>query len=168
VGGITETDATLAAASNAILLGFNVRADAYARRVIDEESLDLRYYSVIYNLIDEVKAAMSGMMAPEYKQQDNRKHLAYEMTCRAKAGEDFAQYMGALADRVHGTELKVVVKPQPAERIQAGDKRTNSKGTVMTAVRQEGQRLHFKYERADGKVLISWMSPRSWRTLQVA
>ncbi|MBS6033470.1 MULTISPECIES: translation initiation factor IF-2 [Pantoea] len=69
VGGITETDATLAAASNAIILGFNVRADASARRVIDAESLDLRYYSVIYNLIDEVKAAMSGMLAPEYKQQ---------------------------------------------------------------------------------------------------
>ncbi|MDJ0036127.1 translation initiation factor IF-2 [Pantoea allii] len=69
VGGITETDATLAAASNAILLGFNVRADASARRVVDAESLDLRYYSVIYNLIDEVKAAMSGMLAPEYKQQ---------------------------------------------------------------------------------------------------
>ncbi|MBP2168461.1 translation initiation factor IF-2 [Erwinia toletana] len=69
VGGITETDATLAAASNAILIGFNVRADASARRVIDAESLDLRYYSVIYNLIDEVKQAMSGMLAPEYKQQ---------------------------------------------------------------------------------------------------
>ena len=69
VGGITETDATLAAASNAILVGFNVRADASARKVIDAESLDLRYYSVIYNLIDEVKAAMSGMLSPELKQQ---------------------------------------------------------------------------------------------------
>jgi len=69
VGGITETDATLAAASNAILVGFNVRADASARRIIDAESLDLRYYSVIYNLIDEVKAAMSGMLSPELKQQ---------------------------------------------------------------------------------------------------
>ncbi|CAM3815185.1 translation initiation factor IF-2 [Rahnella bruchi] len=69
VGGITETDATLAAASNAIILGFNVRADASARRVVENESLDLRYYSVIYNLIDEVKQAMSGMLAPEYKQQ---------------------------------------------------------------------------------------------------
>lgn len=69
VGGITETDATLAAASNAIILGFNVRADAAARRVIDTENLDLRYYSVIYNLIDEVKQAMSGMLAPEYKQE---------------------------------------------------------------------------------------------------
>ncbi|WP_340616182.1 translation initiation factor IF-2 [Xenorhabdus entomophaga] len=69
VGGITETDATLAAASSAIILGFNVRADASARRVIENESLDLRYYSVIYNLIDEIKQAMSGMLAPEYKQQ---------------------------------------------------------------------------------------------------
>lgn len=68
VGGITETDATLAAASNAILLGFNVRADASARRVVEAENLDLRYYSVIYDLIDEVKQAMSGMLAPEYKQ----------------------------------------------------------------------------------------------------
>lgn len=69
VGGITETDATLATASNAILVGFNVRADASARRVIEAEGLDLRYYSVIYNLIDEVKAAMSGMLSPELKQQ---------------------------------------------------------------------------------------------------
>lgn len=69
VGSITETDATLAAASNAILLGFNVRADASARRIIEAENLDVRYYSVIYNLIDEVKQAMSGMLTPEYKQE---------------------------------------------------------------------------------------------------
>jgi translation initiation factor IF-2 len=69
VGGITETDATLAAASSAILVGFNVRADASARKVIESESLDLRYYSVIYDLIDEVKQAMSGKLAPEYRQE---------------------------------------------------------------------------------------------------
>ena len=69
VGGITETDASLAAASNAIILGFNVRADASARKVVETENLDLRYYSVIYDLIDEVKQAMSGMLAPEYKQE---------------------------------------------------------------------------------------------------
>ncbi len=68
VGAITETDAVLAAASNAILVGFNVRADASARKTIDSESLDLRYYSVIYALIDEVKQAMSGMLSPEFKQ----------------------------------------------------------------------------------------------------
>lgn len=69
VGGITETDATLAAASGAIVLGFNVRADATARRVLEAEEIDLRYYSVIYHLIDEVKAAMSGMLAPEFRQE---------------------------------------------------------------------------------------------------
>ncbi|MXP56447.1 translation initiation factor IF-2 [Pantoea sp. Mhis] len=69
VGGVTETDATLAAASNAIILGFNVRADTTARRIIDVENLDIRYYSVIYDLINEVKSAMSGMLAPEYIQQ---------------------------------------------------------------------------------------------------
>lgn len=69
VGGITETDATLAAASNAIILGFNVRADASARKVVETENLDLRYYSVIYELLEEVKQAMTGMLAPEFKQQ---------------------------------------------------------------------------------------------------
>lgn len=69
VGGITETDASLANASNAIIIGFNVRADASAKRLIDQESVDLRYYSVIYDLLDEVKAAMGGMLAPEYKQE---------------------------------------------------------------------------------------------------
>jgi len=69
VGGITETDATLAAASNAIVVGFNVRADVAARKIIDSENIDLRYYSVIYALIDEVKQAMSGMLAPEFKQE---------------------------------------------------------------------------------------------------
>jgi translation initiation factor IF-2 len=69
VGAITETDATLAAASNAIVVGFNVRADASARKVIEAENIDLRYYSVIYALIEEVKQAMSGMLAPEFKQE---------------------------------------------------------------------------------------------------
>ncbi len=69
VGSITETDAMLAASCNAIMVGFNVRADASSRRIIEEEGLSLHYYSVIYTLIDEVKKAMSGMLAPEYKQQ---------------------------------------------------------------------------------------------------
>ena len=69
VGGITETDATLAAASNAIIVGFNVRADASARRVIEAENIDLRYYSIIYELLNEIKAAMSGMLEPEFKQE---------------------------------------------------------------------------------------------------
>ena len=69
VGAITETDITLASASNAIVIGFNVRADASARKAVEREGVDLRYYSVIYDVIDEVKAAMSGMLSPEKKQQ---------------------------------------------------------------------------------------------------
>ncbi|MCK9022080.1 translation initiation factor IF-2 [Haemophilus influenzae] len=69
VGGITKTDATLATASNAIIVGFNVRADATARRVIEAENIDLRYYSIIYELLNEIKAAMSGMLEPEFKQE---------------------------------------------------------------------------------------------------
>ena len=56
-------------ASNAIMIGFNVRADSVAKRLIDEEEVDLHYYSVIYDLIDEVKGAMSGMLAPEFKEE---------------------------------------------------------------------------------------------------
>jgi translation initiation factor IF-2 len=69
VGGITESDANLAVTSNAILLGFNVRADAAARRVVEEKGLDLRYYSVIYELIDDVKKAMSGLLSPEVTEE---------------------------------------------------------------------------------------------------
>lgn len=69
VGGITETDSTLAAASSAIIVGFNVRADAPARKVIDAEGVDLHYYSVIYDLIDDVKKAMSGMLKSEMRQE---------------------------------------------------------------------------------------------------
>ncbi|MDH5180975.1 MAG: translation initiation factor IF-2 [Gammaproteobacteria bacterium] len=69
VGGINESDVNLAMASNAVIIGFNVRADSTAKRLIDEESVDLHYYSVIYDLIDEVKNAMSGMLAPEFKEE---------------------------------------------------------------------------------------------------
>jgi translation initiation factor IF-2 len=69
VGGITESDANLAVTSNAIVLGFNVRADAAARRVVEEKGLDLRYYSVIYELIDDVKKALSGLLSPEVTEE---------------------------------------------------------------------------------------------------
>jgi translation initiation factor IF-2 len=68
VGGINETDANLAFASSAILMGFNVRADATARRTIEEKGIDLHYYSIIYEAIDEVKRSISGMLAPEIKE----------------------------------------------------------------------------------------------------
>jgi translation initiation factor IF-2 len=69
VGGITESDINLAAASNAIVIGFNVRADASARRALDDTGVDLRYYSVIYEAIDDVKDAMSGLLSPELREE---------------------------------------------------------------------------------------------------
>lgn len=69
VGGINEGDANLALASSAILIGFNVRADAVARRLIEEKDIDLHYYSIIYEAIDEVKRAINGMLAPEIQEK---------------------------------------------------------------------------------------------------
>ena len=68
VGGINETDISLAAASNAIVIGFNVRADATARTAAAERGVDLNYYSIIYELIDEVKQALVGMLKAEYRE----------------------------------------------------------------------------------------------------
>jgi translation initiation factor IF-2 len=69
VGGINESDVNLAIASNAMLTGFNVRADAAARRLIDEQDIEVRYHSVIYDVIDQVKAMVSGMLAPEIREE---------------------------------------------------------------------------------------------------
>jgi translation initiation factor IF-2 len=69
VGGITESDATLAAASKAVVIGFNVRADAAARRVIESNGLDLRYFSIIYDVIDQVKQVASGLLGVEVREE---------------------------------------------------------------------------------------------------
>jgi translation initiation factor IF-2 len=69
VGGITESDVTLAQASNARIIGFNVRADASARNMIKESGIDVRYYSIIYEAIDDVRQMLSGLLAPEVKEQ---------------------------------------------------------------------------------------------------
>ncbi len=69
VGGITESDVNLAAASSAVVIGFNVRADAAARTAVKETGVDLRYYSVIYEAIEDVKQAISGLLAPEIRER---------------------------------------------------------------------------------------------------
>ena len=69
IGGITESDLNLAMASNAVILGFNVRADNVARKAQQEGGVDIRYYSVIYELIDDVRKALSGMLSPELREQ---------------------------------------------------------------------------------------------------
>ena len=69
VGGISESDVNLAIASKAVIIGFNTRADANARKVADGNGVDIRYYNVIYDAVDEVKAAMAGMLAPEQREE---------------------------------------------------------------------------------------------------
>jgi translation initiation factor IF-2 len=68
VGGITESDINLALASKAVVIGFNVRADAAARKLAEHSGVDIRYYTIIYEAVDDVKAAISGMLAPERKE----------------------------------------------------------------------------------------------------
>ncbi|MCK6421516.1 MAG: translation initiation factor IF-2 [Aquabacterium sp.] len=69
VGGISESDVNLAIASKAVIVGFNVRADAGARKLAEGNDVDIRYYNIIYDAVDEVKAAMAGMLAPEQKEE---------------------------------------------------------------------------------------------------
>lgn len=68
VGGISESDVNLAAASSAVIIGFNVRADAQARKVAETEGIDIRYYNIIYDAVDDVKAALGGMLSPERRE----------------------------------------------------------------------------------------------------
>ena len=69
VGGISESDITLAAASNAIVIGFNVRANPQARQLAQKSGIDIRYYSIIYNVIDDIKAALTGLLSPDLKEE---------------------------------------------------------------------------------------------------
>ncbi|MGA3949802.1 translation initiation factor IF-2 [Ralstonia nicotianae] len=69
VGGISESDVNLATASKAVIIGFNTRADAGARKLAEHQGIDIRYYNIIYDAVDEVKAAMSGMLSPERKEE---------------------------------------------------------------------------------------------------
>lgn len=86
VGGINSSDVQLAVASNAIIIGFNVRADQAAAELIEREKIDLHYYSVIYQLIDEVKSALSGLLAPEVKEEILGVALVKEVYRSSKMG----------------------------------------------------------------------------------
>jgi hypothetical protein len=151
----------------------DVRAQAVALRTKADETLLGMHDPVEYStgrrtMVGGKRVPVMALFADagEYSQQEIRKQMAWSLTSRAKAGEEFAQFMSQLADKVYGQPLLVVAKPQPAERIQAGEQRTDAKGRVLTAKYQDGQRLHYTITRDDGKVLTTWMSPRSWRLLQ--
>lgn len=151
-----------------------IRAEAVSLRIKADETLAGKHDPVEY---EARRTFVNGKSVPvmvpfseagEYRQRDIRKHQAWLLSYRADAGEDFAKMMSALADKVHGTELAVVAKPAPAERIQAGDKRLSSSGALLTAVRQDGQRLYYKFTRESGAVLTAYTSPRAWRMMRTA
>ena len=77
VGGITESDINLALASKAVVIGFNARADAAARKLAENSGIDIRYYNIIYEAVDEIKAALTGMLAPEKQ----GKHPGHRSKC---------------------------------------------------------------------------------------
>jgi translation initiation factor IF-2 len=86
VGGITESDATLAIASQGILIGFNVRADAVARRLTEKEGIELQYHSIIYDVVDQVKRALNGLMAPVFQEKITGLAQVREVFRSAKLG----------------------------------------------------------------------------------
>lgn len=86
VGGITESDATLAIASQGVLIGFNVRADAVARRLAEKEDLELHYHSIIYDVVDQVKRALNGLMAPVFQEKITGLAQVREVFRSAKLG----------------------------------------------------------------------------------
>jgi hypothetical protein len=151
----------------------DVTAQAQALRTKADETLLGQHDPVEYDtgrrtFLDGKRTPIMAQFADagEYSQREIRKQMAWSLTSRAKAGEDFAKFMSQLADKVHGQPLLVVAKPVPAERIQAGEQRIDAKGRVLTAKYQDGQRLHYTFTREGGAVLTTWMSPRSWRMLQ--
>jgi translation initiation factor IF-2 len=87
VGGVTESDVTLAATSNAAIIGFNVRANKQARDVADREGIEIRYYNIIYDLVDDVKAAMSGLLTPERRETMLGNALILEVFNISKVGK---------------------------------------------------------------------------------
>jgi translation initiation factor IF-2 len=87
VGGITESDVTLAEASNAVIIGFNVRAHKEARSLAEQAGIEIRYYNIIYNLVDDVKAAMSGLLAPTLREEMLGNALILEVFNISKVGK---------------------------------------------------------------------------------
>ncbi|MGD0723428.1 MAG: EF-Tu/IF-2/RF-3 family GTPase, partial [Roseiarcus sp.] len=86
VGGVTESDVTLAEASKAVIIGFNVRAHKEARDLAERQGIEIRYYNIIYNLVDDVKAAMSGMLAPTLREEMLGNAVILEVFSISKVG----------------------------------------------------------------------------------
>jgi translation initiation factor IF-2 len=86
VGGISESDVNLAIASKAVIIGFNTRADAGARKLAEGNGVDIRYYNIIYDAVDELKAAMSGMLAPDKRRKSSARPRSAQVFKASKIG----------------------------------------------------------------------------------
>jgi translation initiation factor IF-2 len=87
VGGVTESDVTLAATSRAIIVGFNVRANVQARQAAEQSGIEIRYYNIIYDLVDDLRAAMSGMLSPDLRENMLGNAEVLEVFSVGKAGK---------------------------------------------------------------------------------
>ena len=142
VGGITETDVNLALTTGAVIFGFNVRADNAARRVVESEGVDLRYYSVIYDLIDDVKSALSGMLKPELREEI----LGVAEVRDTFSSPKFGTVAGCMV--IEGTVYRAQADPRAASR------RGHLRGRTGIAAPLQGRRggspcgLRVRYRRA--------------------
>ena len=151
VGAITETNVMLAAASNAVIIGFNVRPQGKATEVADREGVDIRYYSVIYQAIDEIEAALKGMLKPEFEEQQlgtaeireifRSSKIGNIAGCMVTSGLDPPQREGAAAPRRHRR------RRQPRHLVAASREGRRDRGPRGLRVRSHARRLQRHQDR---------------------
>ena len=140
VGGISESDVNLAIASKAVIIGFNVRADAGARKLAEGNGVDLRYYNIIYDAVDEVKAAMTGMLAPEQRE---------EVIGTAEIRTEFVASQDRHGGRLHGHRRRGPPRRAraPAARQRGGLHRRGRQRQAHEGRRARGQgRLRVRHQ----------------------
>lgn len=129
VGGVTETNVNLAAASNAVIIGFNVRAEGKATELANREGVDIRYYSIIYQAIDEVEKALKGMLKPIYEEVElGRARSGPSSSRRRSATSPVASCSRASssATRRHGCSATTTLSPRPSPSRRCAARRTMS------------------------------------------
>ena len=151
VGGITESDINLALASKAVVIGFNTRADAQARKLAEGSGVQIRYYNIIYDAVDEVKAALSGMLAPERKENTLGMVEIREVYRISKVGTVAGCYVleGARAPRrAHAPAARQRRDPRRRARFAQALQGRRARGEGRLRVRPVAQELQ---RRAEGR-----------------
>ena len=179
VGAITENDINLAVASKAVVIGFNVRPEGKAREAAEREGVDVRYYTIIYQAIDEVEAALKGMLKPEFEEVQLGTAEVREVFrvprignvagSLVRIGHDPAQHQGAAGPRRHGR------RRQPDDRVAAAVQGRRDRGPRGLRVRyrprlvqrHQGRRRDRDVRAAREAAQLEpsrWWSARSWST----